>query len=98
AEQVNGVVVSDRAMLDLERRVSPPSYLPRFLEEIRRARQEPSLFDADEEAEMRDRAIARAAVTLAGQGFDLLLVYFRSPDIVSHNYWKQYEPKAFEGV
>lgn len=96
AEEVNGVVVSDRALLDLERRVSPASYLPTFLEEVRRAREEPSLFGADDEAEMRDRAIARAATTLAGQGFDLLLVYFRSPDIVSHNYWRFYEPGAFE--
>lgn len=98
AEDVNGVVVSDRALLDLERRVSPASYLPTFLEEVRRAREEPSLFRDDEESEMRDRATARAAVTLAGQGFDLLLVYFRSPDIVSHNHWKHYEPSAFEDV
>ncbi|MFL6294199.1 MAG: alkaline phosphatase family protein [Thermoanaerobaculia bacterium] len=96
AEEVNGVVVSDRALLDLERRVSPPSYLPTFLQEVRRAREEPSLFGADDEAEMRDRAIARAAISLAGQGFDLLLVYFRSPDIISHNYWRFYEPEAFE--
>ncbi|HWM94556.1 MAG TPA: alkaline phosphatase family protein [Thermoanaerobaculia bacterium] len=97
AEEVNGVVVSDRALLDLERRVSPASYLPTFLEEVSRAREEPSLFGAGDEAEMRDRAIARAATTLAGQGFDLLLVYFRSPDIISHNHWKSYEPEAFDG-
>jgi predicted AlkP superfamily phosphohydrolase/phosphomutase len=98
AEEINGVVVTDRALLDLDRRVSPPSYLPTFLQEVRRAREEPSLFGADNEPEMRDRAIAWAAVTLAGQGFDLLLVYFRSPDIISHNYWKSYEPEAFEGA
>jgi predicted AlkP superfamily phosphohydrolase/phosphomutase len=98
AEEINGVVVTDRALLDLDRRVSPPSYLPTFLQEVRRAREEPSLFGADDEAEMRDRAIARAATTLAGQGFDLLLVYFRSPDIVSHNHWKAYEPEAFGGA
>jgi arylsulfatase A-like enzyme len=96
AEAVNGVVVSDRAMLGLERRVSPASYLPAFLEEVRKAREEPSLFGQEDEAEMRDRVIARAAVTLAAQNLDLLLVYFRSPDIVSHNYWKYYEqPEAF---
>jgi predicted AlkP superfamily phosphohydrolase/phosphomutase len=95
AEEINGVVVTDRALLDLERRVSPASYLPAFQEEVRRARQEPSFFGADDEAEMRDRAIARAAVTLAGKPFDLHLVYFRSTDIVSHNYWKYYEPESF---
>lgn len=104
AEEVNGVVVSDRALLGLERRVSPASYLPEFLNEIERARQEPSLFGAEDEAEMRDRVIARSAVTLAGKGFDLLLVYFRSPDIISHNHWKEYEagdqrvPRSYEAV
>ncbi len=98
SEKINGVVVSDRALLNLERRVSPASYLPTFLEEIRRAREEPSLFGVDDEAEMRDRAIARAAVTLASKPFDLHLVYFRSPDIVSHNHWKSYEPGAFSGI
>lgn len=98
AEPVNGVVVSDRAMLSLEQRVWPPSYLPTFLAELRRAREEPSLFRPDDEAEARDRTIARAAVTLAGQSFDLLLVYFRSPDIVSHNHWKHYEPESFANV
>lgn len=104
AEEINGVVVTDRALLDLERRVSPASYLPELLQEIERARQEPSLFGAEEEAEMRDRVIARSAVTLAGKGFDLLLVYFRSPDIVSHNHWKEYEaggqrvPRSYEAV
>lgn len=104
AEEINGVVVSDRALLDLERRVSPASYLPEFLKEIERARQEPSLFGAEDEAEMRDRVIARSAATLAGKGFDLLLVYFRSPDIISHNHWKEYEqgdqrvPRSYEAV
>lgn len=108
AEPVNGVVVSDRALLDLEQRVSPATYLPTFLEEVKKAGEEASLFGKDDEAEMRDRAIARAAVTLAGRKLDLLLVYFRSPDVVSHNYWKDYEqsfgehhnrvPRSYEAV
>ncbi len=97
SEEINGVVVSDRALLDLERRVSPAAYLPTFLGEVDRACKEPSLFGVDDEAEMRDRAIARAAVSLASKPFDLHLVYFRSPDIVSHNHWKSYEPGAFPG-
>lgn len=98
AEAVNGIVVSDRALLDLEDRVSPASYLPRFLREVERARAEPSLFRTDEEPELRDRVIARAAAGLAPQKFDLLLVYFRSPDLASHNYWKHYEPEGFPGL
>lgn len=95
AEEVNGVVVTDRALLNLEARVSPRSYLPRFEEAIREAREDPGLFRVEEEADLRDAAIARAATRLAGEDYDLLLVYFRSPDIVSHGYWKYFEPEAF---
>ncbi len=98
AEEVNGVVVSDRALLDLPSRVSPPSYLPRFEQAVEEARRDPGLFRIEDEAELRDAAGSRAAVGLAGQGYDLLLVYFRSTDIVSHAYWKYYEPEAFGGV
>src|SRR4028118_28365 len=98
AEEVNGVVVTDRALLDLDARVSPPSYLPRFEEAIGEARRDPGLFRIDEEADLRDAAIARAATRLAGEDYDLLLVYFRSPDIVSHGYWKYFEPEAFGKV
>jgi predicted AlkP superfamily phosphohydrolase/phosphomutase len=95
AEEVNGYVVSDRALLDLERRVYPASYLPEFQRLARAAAAERSLFHAGEEAEVRDRAIARAAMDLADEDLDLLLVYFRSTDIVSHNFWKCFEPEAF---
>jgi predicted AlkP superfamily phosphohydrolase/phosphomutase len=95
AEEVNGYVVSDRALLDLERRVYPASYLPRFLEDAGKAAREGSLFASGDEAQERDRAVSRAAVGLAGEDLDLLMVYFRSTDIVSHNAWKCWEPEAF---
>jgi predicted AlkP superfamily phosphohydrolase/phosphomutase len=98
AEEVNGVIVTDRALLDLPGRVSPPAYLPRFEQAIAEARRDPGLFRIENEAELRDAAIARAATHLAGEGYDLLLVYFRSPDIVSHDEWKYFEPEAFSGV
>jgi predicted AlkP superfamily phosphohydrolase/phosphomutase len=97
AEEVNGVVVSDRALLDLDARVSPASYLPEFLAGLREADADPGLF-RDEEAERRDRIMARVAEKLARQGYDLILVYFRSPDITSHHYWKYWEPDAFPGI
>jgi predicted AlkP superfamily phosphohydrolase/phosphomutase len=97
AEEVNGVVLSDRALLDLDARVSPASYLPRFLEDLRNADAEPGLFD-DDEAQRRDRVMARSAARLAGEGYDLILLYFRSPDVVSHNEWKYFEPEVFGSV
>lgn len=99
AEEVNGVVVTDRALLDLPDRVSPASYLPRFLASLEAAKADPGLFRLDEEPELRDLALTRSAEQLAREGgLDLLLVYFRSPDMVSHNHWKYYEPEAFEEV
>jgi predicted AlkP superfamily phosphohydrolase/phosphomutase len=98
AEDVNGVIVTDRALLDLPRRVSPASYLPKFEQAIAEARRDPGLFRIDDEAELRDAAVARAAMRLATEKYDLLLVYFRSTDIVSHGYWKYFDPEAFGGV
>jgi predicted AlkP superfamily phosphohydrolase/phosphomutase len=100
AEEVNGVVLSDRALLDLDARVSPGSYLPAFLEDLRLADADPGLFENDD-AQRRDRVMARSAAKLAGQDEDryqLILLYFRSPDIVSHNEWKFFEPEAFDAV
>lgn len=99
AEEINGVMVTDRALIDLPDRVSPDSYLPSFLENVVGAKAEPGLFETEWEPEFRDLALTRSAERLVRQDdHDLLLVYFRSPDMVSHNYWKYYEPEAFSGV
>jgi predicted AlkP superfamily phosphohydrolase/phosphomutase len=97
AEEVNGVVLTDRALLDLDARVSPPSYLPRFIEDLRQADADPGLFDADVE-QRKDRVMARSGARFVREGYDLILLYFRTPDIVSHNEWKYYEPGAFANV
>lgn len=98
AEEVNGVIVSDRALFDLPYRVSPPSYLPRFEQALAEAKRDPGLFRIEDEADLRDAANAKAAIGLAKEGYDLLLVYFRSTDIVSHAYWRYYEPEVFGDV
>jgi predicted AlkP superfamily phosphohydrolase/phosphomutase len=96
AEEVNGWVVSDRLLLNLDRRVYPPAQLPRLLNIAKAAGADSEdLFVAQDEAQVRDRAIARTAVALAREDLDLLMVYFRSTDIVSHNAWKCWEPEAF---
>jgi predicted AlkP superfamily phosphohydrolase/phosphomutase len=90
AEAVNGVVVSDRALLDLDQRVSPPSYLPKLAEDIAWAKTRPG-FVASAEPELRDAVMAAAARRLEADPPDLLLLYFRSSDIVSHHHWKEFE-------
>lgn len=94
AEEVNGVVVSDRALLPLDARVSPPTYLPKLAEDIAWARTRP-YFATREEPELRDAVMAAAARRLVRDGTDLVLLYFRSSDIVSHHRWKDFE--AAEG-
>jgi predicted AlkP superfamily phosphohydrolase/phosphomutase len=97
AEAVNGVVVSDRALLNLDARVSPPSYMPRFQQDLRQADADPGLFENDE-AQRRDRVMARTAAHLVREKYDLVLLYFRSTDIVSHNEWKYFEPEGFDPI
>jgi predicted AlkP superfamily phosphohydrolase/phosphomutase len=97
AETINGVVVSDRSLLNLDARVSPASYLPRFQQDLRQADADPGLFENDE-AQRRDRVMARSALHLVRESYDLVLLYFRSTDIVSHNEWKYFEPDGFDPI
>jgi predicted AlkP superfamily phosphohydrolase/phosphomutase len=104
AETVNGVVVSDRAVPPnegvaprLERRAFPPALDAELDGEIARAREDPRLILPREGAGLRDRTMAHLASRLAREDYDLLMVYFRTPDIVSHSHWKEYEPDAFGG-
>ncbi len=90
AESINGVVVTDRVLFDLDARVSPAGYLPKLAEDLRWARTRP-YFAASEEPELRDAVMAAAARRLVAEDPDLLLLYFRSADIVSHHHWKDFE-------
>jgi predicted AlkP superfamily phosphohydrolase/phosphomutase len=90
AEAINGVVVSDRALLPLPERVFPAAYLPKLAEDTRWARTLP-FFAVNEEPELRDAVMAAAARRLVRQNLDLLLLYFRTSDIVSHHHWKDFE-------
>ncbi len=99
AEPIRGVLVSDRILLDLPDRVSPPEVLARFEAARKLAEKEPSLFGLDEESERRDRSMSYFARGLLKEGdFDLFLLYFRSTDVVSHRAWKYFEPEAFAPI
>ena len=56
----------------------------------------PGLFGPDDEAQRRDRAMARPRPAGPRRRSTCILLYFRSPDIVSHNEWKYFEPEAFD--
>lgn len=92
AEPIEGVVISDRALQEDERRAWPESWA----EAIDRAgASDPAGWDLDEISQRRDHVTARLARELAAGGFDLTLVYFRAVDIESHNHWRWFEPDGF---
>ncbi|HEV7667523.1 MAG TPA: alkaline phosphatase family protein [Thermoanaerobaculia bacterium] len=99
AEPIRGVLVSDRILLDLPNRASPPEVLARFKTAQVAAEKETSLFGLEEESERRDRSMSYFARELLAKGdLDLMLLYFRSTDVVSHRAWKYFEPEAFDPI
>jgi predicted AlkP superfamily phosphohydrolase/phosphomutase len=98
AENVNGLVVSDRALLDRKKGIYPPGRRKAILDLMRTANDSVDAFGGEEIAERRDRLTAAVAAEIAGADYDLILAYFRSVDVVSHHYWKYYEPNKFAGT
>jgi len=94
AEEVNGVIISDRAVHDVDDRVSPASFLPEFERWTEEALAPGNPLEADVMLEA-DRILAHAAVTLAGEDFDLIMLYLRGVDISSHFNWRYFEPGNF---
>lgn len=97
ASRVNGVLVTDRLLRTSNDRVWPPERAPWLTAGIRDALNGPRRFP-DFELERtplrQDEIVAHLATDLAGQGFDLLMLYLRAPDVVSHHKWKYFRPDA----
>jgi predicted AlkP superfamily phosphohydrolase/phosphomutase len=98
AEEVNGVVVSDRVGLGLGQTVYPPDFQPRLEQWVAASARDFDKFVRSDPAQNRDFQVAVAARGLAGEKQELTMVYFRSPDIVSHVYWKYFDPKKFPPI
>lgn len=94
-EDVAGIVWSDRILLGLGREVAPAAEQARLLEIAAEIEREPGRFRPASEPERRDAVMARAAERAVREPFELVLVYFRSPDIVSHGSWHGWAPEAF---
>jgi hypothetical protein len=85
AEQVSGVLISDRAVHEIPDRVWPPEHL------------EESGAEASSMLES-DRILSRAAIDLAGEAYDLVMLYLRGVDISCHFHWRGFEPDGFPAV
>lgn len=95
AEEVDGVVVSDRVLLDVPQRVYPEAYEQEVDRALAAARADPWGFDLESGPERRDRLMAELAKGALDGRFELTLLYFRSPDVVSHSRWHVFEPEVF---
>lgn len=97
AEKVNGVVVSDRALKLSQDAVYPPE-LATQLQDIIAGTPEPRDDSLQAEIARQDEVIGTLAQQLIRDRFDLMLIYLRSPDVVSHPYWKYFQVPETETV
>jgi predicted AlkP superfamily phosphohydrolase/phosphomutase len=98
AEAIDGVIISDRAGLDVADAVSPPALSEQFERWRLEALAEENLFDPRVSTFERDQVTSFAARQLLEVPFDLALVYFRGVDIASHRFWKYHQPERFPEV
>ena len=90
-----GVVVSDRALQGLPRGVSPPAFGERFARLREAALAGNNRFGGNPVTAQRDRVTAEVSRALAGERYDLLMVYFRGVDVASHLTWRYFHPQRF---
>lgn len=105
AEPVQGVMVSDRAArTELDRRAFPATFeseVDALLEEIRQRLDEqlyPLRAGELGPAVAQDVLVEELAPRLAAADYELLLVYLRSVDLMSHKYWKFWEPERYRDL
>lgn len=96
-EEINGVVVSDRATRAVERAVWPAEFQA-TLARIAAEQSRQATASSHSSIARQDRVTAAVALELIPQAFDLLLVYFRNVDAESHPNWKYFQPQEFENV
>ena len=94
AEEVNGTIISDRSVHEIPDRVWPPGYLATFDAALARLRAAEK--DVKPESMLEaDRLFGRLAVDIAGESYDLILLYLRGVDISCHFHWRAFEPESF---
>lgn len=95
AEPVEGLMVTDRVAADLARRVHPPEREPELRAAVEEARRGGLGFGGNAASEIQDRVVTRFARQAVAGPFDLVLAYFRSVDLASHQSWRAFAPESF---
>lgn len=95
AERVDGLIVTDRVASELPERIHPAAREPELAAAIETARAGGLAFGGNEASEIQDRVVTRFAVEAVAGGYDLVLPYYRSVDLASHQSWRLFQPAAF---
>lgn len=96
AEEVSGLVVSDRAGLGVENEIFPAERADDLARWVEQARAGGIDFVGNRHSDLHDRIVTSGAKeALAGGDYDLVLAYYRSLDITCHEFWHRFEPAAF---
>lgn len=95
AERVDGLIVTDRVASELPERIHPAGREPDLRAAIESARAGGLPFGGNEASEIQDRVVTRFAVEAVAGDYDLVLPYYRSVDLASHQSWRQFQPAAF---
>lgn len=96
AEPIAGPMTSDRVLDEADRRTHPPA----LLERVEELRAEPAgwarIFDLEGRVGQRDAVSAQLGVSAAESGqHDLVLLYLRGVDVMSHLHWRALRPADF---
>lgn len=96
AEEVKGLLLSDRAGLGLEQEIFPSARVADLARWKEAAVEGGGQFGGNDASELHDRIVTLAARDALGAGnFEIVLAYYRSLDLASHDFWHRFEPGSF---
>ncbi|GMU67391.1 MAG: hypothetical protein AMXMBFR36_36650 [Acidobacteriota bacterium] len=95
AERVDGLIVTDRLASELPERIHPAGREDELRAEVERARTDGLPFGGNAASEIQDRVVTRFAIEAVAGRYDLVLPYYRSVDLASHQSWRLFQPAAF---
>lgn len=99
AESINGVVVTDIAHDKVDEPVSPLSWEKGFKKGLKEANEDKSLFKGKEHPAAHERMVTYFTPKLVTAGYDLVMSYFRDPDVTSHHGWGFFmEPAKYKNL
>lgn len=95
AEDINGVMVTDRVLRVSKSRIWPEERRNWFEAEVNAAlTTNHRNFERWTTPLEEDEVQAYLATKIVGEEFDLLMLYLRAPDVAGHIYWRYFRPDA----